>query len=82
MDEGRRQTRRSLPRSAPGWTHRPGPRPKVVLFGESLGAWTSQDPFVGRGTEGLVDAGIDYAIWIGTPHFRMEGAGLRDDGPT
>jgi uncharacterized membrane protein len=44
-------------------------RPKVLLFGESLGAWTSQDPFVDQGTKGLVDAGIDHAIWIGTPHF-------------
>ena len=40
-----------------------------MLFGESLGAWTSQDPFVDRGTQGLVDTGIDHAIWIGTPHF-------------
>ncbi len=47
----------------------PEKRPKVVLFGESLGAWTSQDGFVDEGTRGLVDAGIDYAIWIGTPHF-------------
>jgi uncharacterized membrane protein len=46
-----------------------GTRPKIVLFGESLGAWTSQDPFVGRGVQGLVDAGVDHAIWIGTPHF-------------
>ncbi len=44
-------------------------RPKFVLFGESLGAWTSQDPFVDRGTQGLMDTGIDHAIWIGTPHF-------------
>jgi uncharacterized membrane protein len=46
-----------------------GQAPTVVLFGESLGAWTSQDAFVEQGTDGLVDAGIDYAIWIGTPHF-------------
>jgi len=46
-----------------------GKRPKVVLFGESLGAWTSQDGFVDQGTQGLIDAGIDHAIWIGTPHF-------------
>ena len=39
----------------------PERRPKVVLFGESLGAWTSQDAFVGSGTQGLVDAGIDFA---------------------
>jgi uncharacterized membrane protein len=47
----------------------PGQAPTVVLFGESLGAWTSQDPFCDRGTAGLVDAGVDYAIWIGTPYF-------------
>ena len=46
-----------------------GRRPRVVLFGESLGAWSSQDPFVDLGTQGLVDAGVDRAIWIGTPHF-------------
>lgn len=44
-------------------------RPRVVLFGESLGAWSSQDAFVDRGTDGLVESGIDRAIWIGTPHF-------------
>ena len=27
-------------------------RPRVVLFGESLGAWTSQDAFAQRGTQG------------------------------
>jgi uncharacterized membrane protein len=44
-------------------------RPKVVLFGESLGAWTSQDPFVDKGATGLIESGVDHAIWIGTPHF-------------
>jgi len=43
-------------------------RPKVVLFGESLGAWSSQDALVDRGTDGLAEAGIDFAIWIGTPY--------------
>jgi len=47
----------------------PDRRPTVVLFGESLGAWTSQDPFVGQGTAGMQHAGIDRAVWIGTPHF-------------
>ena len=42
-------------------------RPRLVVFGESLGAWTSQDAFLHRGTDGLVDAGIDHALWIGTP---------------
>lgn len=45
----------------------PDRRPTVVMFGESLGAWSSQDAFLDMGTQGLVDAGIDYAIWIGTP---------------
>jgi uncharacterized membrane protein len=57
-------------------------RPKFVLFGESLGAWTSQDPFVDRGTQGLVDTGIDHAIWIGTPHFsKWKEQVLFDDRP-
>lgn len=45
-----------------------GSRPKVVLFGESLGAWASQDAFLHGGTLALQDRGIDRAIWIGTPH--------------
>jgi uncharacterized membrane protein len=44
-------------------------RPRVVLFGESLGAWTSQDAFEHRGTQGLLDAGVDRALWIGTPYM-------------
>jgi uncharacterized membrane protein len=47
----------------------PERRPRVVLFGESLGAWTSQDAFAHRGTQGLLDAGVDGAIWIGTPYM-------------
>ena len=44
--------------AARGSARSPRPtRPKFVLFGESLGAWTSQDPFVDRGTQGLVDTG-------------------------
>ncbi|MGH2774851.1 MAG: alpha/beta-hydrolase family protein [Actinomycetota bacterium] len=42
-------------------------RPRLVVFGESLGAHTSQDAFVHRGTRGLQDRGIDSALWIGTP---------------
>jgi uncharacterized membrane protein len=48
-------------------TRPPEKQPTVVMFGESLGAWSSQDAFIDQGTQGLVDAGIDYAIWIGTP---------------
>jgi len=45
----------------------PSERPRLVVFGESLGAHTSQDAFVHRGTRGLQDRGIDSALWIGTP---------------
>lgn len=43
-------------------------RPRVVAFGESLGAWTSQDAFIHQGTRGLQDLGINRALWIGTPY--------------
>ena len=46
----------------------PGPRPRVVLFGESLGAHTSQDVFLHWGTLGPRTLGIDRALWIGTPY--------------
>lgn len=42
-------------------------RPRIVLFGESLGAWTSQDAFMGSGTDGFEALHIDRALWIGTP---------------
>lgn len=45
----------------------PERRPRVVVFGESLGAQTSQAPFVGWGTLGPEALGIDRALWIGTP---------------
>ncbi len=67
--EGRRQNRAlldaigdRLQRTAPGR------RPRVVLFGESLGAHTSQDAFLHEGTRGLQEAGVDRALWIGTPY--------------
>src|SRR3712207_5671688 len=47
---------------------RPGPRPRVVVFGESLGAHSSQDVFLHWGTLGLDAMGIDRALWIGTPY--------------
>jgi uncharacterized membrane protein len=45
----------------------PEERPEVVLFGESLGAHTSQDVLLGWGTLGPQALGIDRALWIGTP---------------
>lgn len=45
----------------------PEDRPRLLLFGESLGSQVSEDVFSGTGTFGPKGAGIDSAIWIGTP---------------
>jgi uncharacterized membrane protein len=47
---------------------RPERRPRVVLFGESLGSWASEEAFNDRGTDGLLELGINRALWIGTPY--------------
>ena len=43
------------------------PRPKLHIFGESLGAQTSEDVFAEEGTEGLHRVGIDRGLFLGTP---------------
>jgi uncharacterized membrane protein len=48
-------------------TRAPSDRPRVVLYGESLGAQTSQGAFVGGGTDILNDFRIERALWAGTP---------------
>ncbi|MGD9891194.1 MAG: alpha/beta-hydrolase family protein [Dehalococcoidia bacterium] len=47
----------------------PEKRPRFVVFGESLGAQTSQDAFLHEGTRGLTDAGVERGLWIGSPHL-------------
>jgi uncharacterized membrane protein len=47
----------------------PASRPRLVVFGESLGAHTSQDAFLNEGTQGLEDAAVERALWIGSPHL-------------
>lgn len=47
----------------------PEDRPRLVVFGESLGAHTSQDAFLNEGTQGLEDAAVERALWIGSPHL-------------
>lgn len=42
-------------------------KPRILLFGESLGAWTSQDSLMYQGTDGLMALNVDRALWIGTP---------------
>ena len=42
-------------------------RPRVLVFGESLGAWTSSDVSMRDGIAGLDEYGIDRALWFGLP---------------
>ena len=81
--EGRLQYRMLIDAIHNQLAERPaGQRPRVVIFGESLGAWTSQDAFAHRGTQGLRDAAIDRAIWIGTPYMsKWEQESLGSDRP-
>src|SRR4029453_13914253 len=39
----------------------------VLVFGESLGAWTSSDVVMFQGIEGFDHYGIDRALWGGLP---------------
>lgn len=45
----------------------PEKRPKVLVFGESLGAWTSSDVVMFQGIKGFDHYGIDRALWVGLP---------------
>src|SRR5215211_2149317 len=45
----------------------PERRPRVLVFGESLGAWTSSDVVMFQGIEGFDHYGIDQALWVGLP---------------
>jgi uncharacterized membrane protein len=45
----------------------PDRRPTVLVFGESLGAWTSSDVVMFQGIEGFDHYGIDRALWVGLP---------------
>ncbi len=44
-------------------------RPELVIYGESLGAWASQEVFKDGGVDALDAAGVDRALWAGTPFF-------------
>jgi uncharacterized membrane protein len=44
-------------------------RPRVVVYGESLGAWAGQNAFLHRGIAGLDELGVDRALWVGTPFY-------------
>jgi uncharacterized membrane protein len=42
-------------------------RPKVLVFGESLGAWTASDVVMSQGISGFEHYGVDRALWFGLP---------------
>lgn len=44
-------------------------RPSFFLFGESLGCKVSQEMFMGASDAGPRGAGIEAAVWVGTPAF-------------
>ncbi|MDM7832646.1 alpha/beta-hydrolase family protein [Cellulomonas edaphi] len=65
---GREQNRALL--HALTWRLRSMPeesRPRLVGFGESLGAHTLQDAFLHEGVPGLHRVGMDRALFVGTP---------------
>ncbi len=45
----------------------PERRPKVLVFGESLGAWASSDVIMHQGIGGFDHYGIHRALWVGLP---------------
>ena len=44
---------------------------EVAVYGESLGAWASQNVFREGGTAALDALGVSRALWIGTPYFSL-----------
>ena len=54
-------------------------RPTILVFGESLGAWTSSDVTMHQGLEGFDHYGIDRALWFGLPGLaRWSRTGMRE----
>ena len=47
----------------------PAGGPEICVYGESLGAWASQNVFRRGGVRALDEAGVRRALWIGTPYF-------------
>ena len=45
----------------------PERRPRVLVFGESMGAWTSSDVLMYQGIDGFDHYGIERALWVGLP---------------
>jgi uncharacterized membrane protein len=66
LEELRRRLARGVPAAAEPSAHG---GPEVCVYGESLGAWASQNVFRRDGVRALDEAGVARALWIGTPYF-------------
>lgn len=56
-----------------------GKKPKVLVFGESLGAWSSSDVVMHQGTAGFDHYLIENALWFGLPGLaRWSRTGMRE----
>ncbi|HJQ77542.1 MAG TPA: alpha/beta-hydrolase family protein [Acidimicrobiia bacterium] len=54
-------------------------RPTVIVFGESLGAWSSSDVVMHQGIAGFDHYGIKRALWFGLPGLaRWSRTGMRE----
>ena len=81
-DGGTRQTRLVLEGIAVRLRDMPPDRrPRVYLFGESLGCRVSQDAFNGATDLTLRAIGIDAAVWVGTPAFTKWRRAIWGDRP-
>jgi uncharacterized membrane protein len=54
-------------------------RPRVLVFGESLGAWSSSDVIMHLGIAGFDHYGIESALWFGLPGLaKWSRTGMRE----
>lgn len=57
----------------------PDERPTILVFGESLGAWSSSDVVMHQGIGGFDHYGIDRALWFGLPGLaKWSKTGMRE----
>jgi len=54
-------------------------KPKVLVFGESMGAWSSSDVIMHQGIAGFDHYGIENALWFGLPGLaKWSRTGMRE----
>lgn len=55
-------------------------RPRLLLYGESLGAQAGQEALAGLDIDGVDALGIGGALWVGTPYATEWSRGIRSAG--